>query len=153
MCSKDQIDNLCILLKLLFEEYKNFKKLSIVKYTYQFNIPYSSLLSKVLQDKGIMEKKGGNTKVEWRWISTTEPSRHMAEAILKACADESRVMHRLIPSRNKTITEHTNPIDTEFNNRTCLELIQLHVNRMKTQLISIGFTKEKALEIIKSQIV
>jgi hypothetical protein len=88
--SKETIDNLCIFLKLLYEQTKDKAvPVAISKIAMQFNLPYYSNLSSVLVSKGIIDKQGSNRLgFTWMWTSHTEPNRIMAEAILKECRNK-----------------------------------------------------------------
>lgn len=57
-------------------------KCNVTALAVKHNIMYKMLMSKVMQQAGIIEKR---PKKQWVWTSTTEPNVHMAEALIKAC--------------------------------------------------------------------
>jgi hypothetical protein len=91
------IDNLCIFLKLFYEETKDAPKTgyNIQSWAIKLGVPYSHTLSQTLRDKGIICLKQGNRfkPTTIQWVSTTEPNRVMATEILKICAKKHNVAH------------------------------------------------------------
>jgi hypothetical protein len=81
----DTIKNLCIVLKLIWEDTADhWNKLNLAKLLKDEKLLYAGVLPTVLREKKILEFK---RSLGWHWISTTEPNEHMATELVKACKD------------------------------------------------------------------
>lgn len=161
--SKQHIDSLCIFLKLLYEETKDEPKLFPLQIlAKEYKLPYASSVSTVLIEKGIVIRTNAKDhKSMYKWSTTTEPNKKMAEAVISNC--KIKALGYMQHSLNREATPSTvKPLDYAkrdlelvkkiTHTQSPLGIIQKHVNEFKVMLISMGFTEEKALEIIKSQI-
>jgi hypothetical protein len=95
-------------LRLLFETTnKGYIRIGISTEAYDLEVPYSHLLTKVLVEKGILDRKQltgmrGNA-VAYKWISTTEPSVPMAKAVIAECLKK---LHKPSSVVTECITAH-----------------------------------------------
>jgi len=145
--SKDVIDNLCIFLKLLYEQTKDKAvPIKIYEMANKYKLPYYTAISTVLISKGIIAKIGSNRLgFTYMWITTTEPNKHMAEAVLNEC--------RMKCNPKKVTVDNTHIVYEEQKKLpTTIDMLQMYVDELKMSLISMGFSKEKALEIIKGHL-
>jgi hypothetical protein len=147
----EHVDSLCVFLKLLYEETKDKTKvLSLQKLSSEYKLPYARSISKVLVTKGILTVSVDKeyNKRSYLWSTSTEPNRKMAEAIIIASRVQTTHYNQNTINKESSIK----PIAIETKPVTLIDNVQTQINELKTKLISIGFTKEQAIEIIINQI-
>lgn len=90
LSKQETIDKLCVILRIIYEACmpNNPIKGGLSKTIKELDntMPYYSTIPTILKEKGIMRMENikGKNGVLWFWVSTTEPNRHMCEAILNA---------------------------------------------------------------------
>jgi hypothetical protein len=85
---------------------QDFVYLEMSKFASQYNMPYWTVIPKIMREKGIIQisKKLENGGYAYKWISTTEPNIHMATALLKE-AKKSSQMYNSTYHKNKISIE------------------------------------------------
>lgn len=70
----------------------NFVPLEMSKFALQYDMPYWTVIPKIMKEKGIIKvsKKLKNGGYAYMWISTTDPNINMATALLKEAKESSQ---------------------------------------------------------------
>lgn len=97
-----EIENLCIFLKLLWEQLSvDYKEFNMSHMLREYRIIYASTMVTALQQAGILEyRRGKQGKSLWKWINPVQPNDKMAKALIESARN-------LVTKKNDTKTNET----------------------------------------------
>jgi predicted transcriptional regulator len=125
-----------------------FNKLSVHIVFNAHQVPYYTLLPRIMQEKAIITR---GKKGIWSWVTTTEPNLTMAEALLNACKLAGKRYNKEHNAKQSTdqVVYTLQPIQKPI---TPLISMQNQINLMKAGLMSLGWSEDDALTMIRQQI-